>query len=92
MQLKGTVGCFKRMDLPPCSLGASFQYPIEIIRRMLRRLVGTDMTGAKTILNGQQIHTTLLSPPDRKHGFDLGRWLETGLFTENLLNHSGCSA
>ncbi len=59
---------------------------------MLRRRVWTDMTGAKTILNGQQIHTTLLSPTDRKHGFKLGRWLETRLFTENLLNYSGCRA
>jgi len=50
------------------------------------------MTGAKTILNGQQIHTTLLSPPDRKHVLKHRRWPETRLFTENLLNQSGCRA
>jgi len=80
------------MDLPPCSLGAGFQHPIEIIRRVLRGRVRTDMTGAKTILNGQQIHTTHLLLPDRKHVQNFGRWPETRLFTENLLNQSGRSS
>ena len=53
---------------------------------MLRRRIGTDVTGAKTILNGQQIHTFLHLPNDRKHGRKPGRWLGTRLFTENLLN------
>ena len=92
LQLKRAVGGFERMDLPPCPIGAGFENPIEIVRRVLWRRIGTDMTGAKTILNGQQIHTTLLSLPDRKHGCKPGRWLETRLFTENLLNQSGCRA
>ena len=53
---------------------------------MLRRRIGTDVAGAETILNGQQIHTFLHLPTDRKHGRKLGLSLETRLFTENLLN------
>ena len=86
MKFKRSAWCFERVDLPPCSLRASFQYTIEIVRRMLRRRIGTDVTGAKTILNGQQIHTFLHLPTDRKHGRKLGLSLETRLFTENLLN------
>lgn len=52
------------MDLPAGAFTETGQQTIEIIGSLLRALVGADVTGHKTIANGQQIHTTTCSRVD----------------------------
>ena len=80
------------MNLPTRAFRARSEHPIQIIRRMLRRRIGTNVPSAETILNGQQIHTTLTSQAQIKHITNGRRWPGTRLFTENSLNYSNCRA